>query len=160
MSPTRARAERLLDDAALLQVLDSPAEVLISPLADVADPDQALLALAKLAGAVVGDRDLVGVLRGILEDDGPARARLLAVVGASVALGDTLVAHPETLRVLLDDDTGHRRPGRRGPRRAARGRRRRPRRGRPGGHAHRSGTAPTRCAAPTGPGCCASRPPT
>ena len=46
------------------------------------------------------------MLRGILEEDGAPRARLLAVVGASVALGDTLVAHPETLRVLLDDAPG------------------------------------------------------
>ncbi len=100
------RAERLLVDAALLAVVESPADLLIGPLADVADPDQALLALAKLAGAVRGDPELTEVLRGLLESDGPPRARLLAVVGASVALGDTLVAHPENLRVLLDDTPG------------------------------------------------------
>ncbi|KQS97009.1 glutamine-synthetase adenylyltransferase [Cellulomonas sp. Leaf395] len=100
------RAERLLADAALLQVVESPSDLLIPPLADVADPDQALLTLAKLAGSVVGDPELTGVLRGILEEDGSPRARLLAVIGASVALGDTLVAHPESLRVLLEEAPG------------------------------------------------------
>ena len=62
-----ARAERLLADAALLRVVDEPAELLIAPLADVADPDQALLALAKLAGAVGGDAELREILRGQIE---------------------------------------------------------------------------------------------
>ncbi|WP_028048658.1 bifunctional [glutamine synthetase] adenylyltransferase/[glutamine synthetase]-adenylyl-L-tyrosine phosphorylase [Cellulomonas sp. URHD0024] len=98
-----ARAQTLLADAALLAVVDEPAELLIGPLTDVADPDLALLALAKLAGAVVDDS---AVLRGILQDDGGPRTRLLAVIGASVALGDTLVAHPEALQILLDDTPG------------------------------------------------------
>ena len=98
-----ARAERMLTDAALLDVLPDAAAVLPGPLADVADPDQALLTLAKLAGAGQGapaERDL---LRSILEQPDDRRARLLAVVGASVALGDTLVAHPANLQVLADD---------------------------------------------------------
>jgi hypothetical protein len=40
-----ARAERMLADAALLAVLPEP-EALLPALADTADPDQALLALA------------------------------------------------------------------------------------------------------------------
>ncbi|WP_426592296.1 bifunctional [glutamine synthetase] adenylyltransferase/[glutamine synthetase]-adenylyl-L-tyrosine phosphorylase [Cellulomonas sp. McL0617] len=98
-----ARAERMLADAALLAVVDDPAELLVGSLTDAADPDQALLALAKLAGAVADDP---GVLRAILQEDGGARARLLAVVGASIALGDTLVAHPEALEILRDDTPG------------------------------------------------------
>ncbi|MBO9553982.1 bifunctional [glutamine synthetase] adenylyltransferase/[glutamine synthetase]-adenylyl-L-tyrosine phosphorylase [Cellulomonas sp.] len=97
------RAERMLSDAALLDVLPDAAAVLPSPLADVADPDQALLTLAKLAGAVLSQPAEHALLRDILEHDDERRARLLAVAGASVALGDTLVAHPANLHVLADD---------------------------------------------------------
>lgn len=100
------RAERLLADAALLAIVEQPADLLLGSFTDVADPDQALLALAKLAGAVVDDPELRDVLREILVDDGGPRARLLAVVGASVALGDTLVAHPEALAILQDETPG------------------------------------------------------
>lgn len=101
------RAARLLEDAALVALVPEPADVLLGALADVADPDQALLTLAKLAGAV-GEpgTPLALLLRDVLVTDGPARDRLLAVVGASVALGDTLVAHPENLHVLLDETPG------------------------------------------------------
>ncbi|MFC0715035.1 bifunctional [glutamine synthetase] adenylyltransferase/[glutamine synthetase]-adenylyl-L-tyrosine phosphorylase [Cellulomonas biazotea] len=98
------RAQRLLDDAALREVVPEAADVLAGALADVADPDQALLTLAKLAGAVRGDASLSALLREVLTGDGPGRERLLAVAGASVALGDTLVAHPENLHVLTDDE--------------------------------------------------------
>lgn len=99
-----ARAQRLLDDAALQDVVPGAADVLAGELRDLADPDQALLTLAKLAGAVRGDAGLAALLRDVVLDGGPARDRLLAVSGASVALGDTLVAHPENLRVLTDDE--------------------------------------------------------
>ncbi|WP_407653600.1 bifunctional [glutamine synthetase] adenylyltransferase/[glutamine synthetase]-adenylyl-L-tyrosine phosphorylase [Cellulomonas alba] len=100
------RAERLLGDAQLVALLDDPAHVLLSPLSEAADPDQALLALAKVAGVVRGDVLLRDALREALLTDGPARDRLVAVVGASVALGDTLAAHPENLAVLLDPTPG------------------------------------------------------
>jgi len=100
------RAERLVTDAALLEVQPDAAELVVGALADVADPDAALLTLAKLAGAVRGRPDLAALLRDVLTDGGPARHRLLAVAGASVALGDTLVAHPENIRVLADDAPG------------------------------------------------------
>ncbi|GIG19820.1 glutamate-ammonia-ligase adenylyltransferase [Cellulomonas chitinilytica] len=99
-----ARAERMLADAALLEVLPDAAAVLAPPLADVADPDQALLTLAKLAGAVRSSPAEQALLREILEQDDERRARLLAVAGASVALGDTLVAHPANLHVLADSE--------------------------------------------------------
>ncbi|AEE46365.1 bifunctional [glutamine synthetase] adenylyltransferase/[glutamine synthetase]-adenylyl-L-tyrosine phosphorylase [Cellulomonas fimi] len=98
-----ARAERLLADAALLEVVPDAPALLAGALGDLADPDQALLTLAKLAGAVRERPELAALLRDVLTDDGPARARLLGVAGTSVALGDTLVAHPENLHVLVDD---------------------------------------------------------
>jgi glutamate-ammonia-ligase adenylyltransferase len=104
-----ARAERLLADAALVDLVagseDAPGPASLLPaLADCADPDQALLSLAKIAGAVTGERR--ARLAAALAQDGPASERLLAVVGASVALGDDLVAHPEHLDVVLDDAPG------------------------------------------------------
>jgi len=98
-----ARAARLLADPALLAVLPDAAEVLPGPLGVVADPDLTLLTLAKLAGAVAPDPELSTLLREVLSHDEGARQRLLAVAGASVALGDFLVARPGRLRVLLDD---------------------------------------------------------
>ncbi|MFF1529533.1 bifunctional [glutamine synthetase] adenylyltransferase/[glutamine synthetase]-adenylyl-L-tyrosine phosphorylase [Cellulomonas sp. NPDC058312] len=104
-----ARAERLLADAALVDLVVGTQDVpgpasLLPALADSADPDQALLSLAKIAGAVTGERR--SRLAAALAQDGSARERLLAVVGASVALGDDLAAHPEHLDVVLDDAPG------------------------------------------------------
>jgi len=100
------RAERLFQDAALAAVVDDPVGALSGALSDVADPDLALLALAKIAGAVASDERLRNLLRELLAGPGPARDRLLAVVGASIALGDNLTAHPDHLAVLLDDAPG------------------------------------------------------
>lgn len=100
------RAERLLADAALVELLPGVADVLVGALPDVADPDAALLAVAKLAGAVRGDDALADLLRATLATDGPARQRLLAVTGASVALGDTLAAHPTNLHAIVDETPG------------------------------------------------------
>lgn len=115
-----ARAERLLADAALVALLaDGPTrdgappdgappgtEALVPALADTADPDQALLSLAKIAGAVAADPARRAALAGALAEDGPGRERLLAVLGTSVALGDDLAAHPEHLDVVLDGTPG------------------------------------------------------
>src|SRR6478609_108504 len=100
------RAERLIADEALVALVPDAAETLVGSLADVGDPDAALLTLAKLAGAVRTQPLLAALLRDVLAEDGPARKRLLAVAGASVSLGDTLAAHPENLRVLVDDEPG------------------------------------------------------
>ncbi|WP_298457222.1 bifunctional [glutamine synthetase] adenylyltransferase/[glutamine synthetase]-adenylyl-L-tyrosine phosphorylase [uncultured Cellulomonas sp.] len=117
-----ARAERMLGEDALVAVAGRPVASAAGPddagwgpgavpddllvaLGAVADPDGALLALARLAGAVDGDPDLSSQLRAMLEP-GPARDRLLAVLGASVALGDYVVAHPEEIAVLADPTPG------------------------------------------------------
>ena len=100
------RGERLLADADLVAVLPDGPEDLVGALSDAADPDEALLTLTKLAAAVRADDELRGLLAGALGDDGPARDRLVRVAGASVALGQTLVAHPATLRAVLADEPG------------------------------------------------------
>ncbi|VTR75842.1 bifunctional [glutamine synthetase] adenylyltransferase/[glutamine synthetase]-adenylyl-L-tyrosine phosphorylase [Cellulomonas hominis] len=105
-----ARAERMLADGALVALVGdrdgAGTEALLPALADSADPDQALLSLAKIAGSVDRDPARARRLAATLAEDGPARHRLLAVLGASVALGDDLCAHPEHLDTVLDDAPG------------------------------------------------------
>ncbi|WP_282945103.1 bifunctional [glutamine synthetase] adenylyltransferase/[glutamine synthetase]-adenylyl-L-tyrosine phosphorylase [Cellulomonas endometrii] len=105
-----ARAERMLADGALVALVGdrdgAGPEALLPALADSADPDQALLSLAKIAGSVDRDPARARRLAATLAEDGPARHRLLAVLGASVALGDDLCAHPEHLDTVLDDAPG------------------------------------------------------
>ncbi|MCK2220595.1 bifunctional [glutamine synthetase] adenylyltransferase/[glutamine synthetase]-adenylyl-L-tyrosine phosphorylase [Actinomadura sp. ATCC 31491] len=60
---------------------------LLTSLVDVADPDLALVSLTRLA-----ERD--PAVLGALRDDESLRARLLAVLGVSDALGEHLVRHP------------------------------------------------------------------
>ncbi|WNB84494.1 bifunctional [glutamine synthetase] adenylyltransferase/[glutamine synthetase]-adenylyl-L-tyrosine phosphorylase [Cellulomonas sp. ATA003] len=120
-----SRAERMLGEDALVAVAGrstSPApdpgpgvdavwgpgripDDLLVALGGVADPDGALLALARLAVSVGPDPDARERLRAMLVPGVP-RDRLLAVLGASVALGDTVVAHPEHLAVLADPASG------------------------------------------------------
>ncbi|MGV8967719.1 MAG: bifunctional [glutamine synthetase] adenylyltransferase/[glutamine synthetase]-adenylyl-L-tyrosine phosphorylase [Cellulomonas sp.] len=99
------RATSMLADDALVAVVgdvtDSDPSGLLGAIADVADPDQALLVLARIAGVVRARPDHRATLAALL-GRGPGRDRLLAVVGASIALGDMLAAHPEQLAVLLD----------------------------------------------------------
>ncbi|TYL45102.1 bifunctional [glutamine synthetase] adenylyltransferase/[glutamine synthetase]-adenylyl-L-tyrosine phosphorylase [Nocardioides sp. BGMRC 2183] len=68
----------------------------------VADPDSALAAVADLAEAVP-DQD--AFLAALAEDEGFAM-RLLRVVGASCALADHLVTHPEQWHELTDPTLG------------------------------------------------------
>ncbi|WP_019136895.1 bifunctional [glutamine synthetase] adenylyltransferase/[glutamine synthetase]-adenylyl-L-tyrosine phosphorylase [Cellulomonas massiliensis] len=98
-----ARAERLLADAALQRVLPEAQQVLPPLLVELADPDTALLAVARLAGAVEKP-GLASRLHDVLAEASPARERLLAVLGASVALGDWVVAHPEPALDALQDE--------------------------------------------------------
>ncbi|ROR71822.1 bifunctional [glutamine synthetase] adenylyltransferase/[glutamine synthetase]-adenylyl-L-tyrosine phosphorylase [Bogoriella caseilytica] len=67
-----------------------------------ADPDQALLTLLRLAEAAATEPQASGLLSQAL-DSHQARARLIAVLGASTALGNALVARPGDVALLLDD---------------------------------------------------------
>ncbi|MBU4216063.1 MAG: bifunctional [glutamine synthetase] adenylyltransferase/[glutamine synthetase]-adenylyl-L-tyrosine phosphorylase [Actinobacteria bacterium] len=101
-----ARAERLLASAALLTLVPDAARRLPDHLSDTADPDLALLSLVTLAEAVTDHPRLAaGFVRALVEDD-LARTRLLAVLGASSALGNLLAAHPQALAVVLDPEPG------------------------------------------------------
>jgi [glutamine synthetase] adenylyltransferase / [glutamine synthetase]-adenylyl-L-tyrosine phosphorylase len=85
-----ARAQRLITQDL---VLDTAADSgLLPALAAAADPDLALAGLARLAG----DADLRAALRA----DAGFRARLIAVLGASAALGGHLARHPADWGVL------------------------------------------------------------
>ena len=95
-------------------------EDLVSSLALTADPDMALLSLVRLAEAATAAESThrasagsvepgctttpAALLRSILSDPAAEhrehRQRLLAVLGASQALGDFLVTHPERLTAL------------------------------------------------------------
>mgnify|MGYP002652002814 CR=1 FL=1 len=103
-------------------VLSPAQEALVTEIGRTADPDLALLSLVRLAEACTGceaESVLRGLLGGLAEvpaHDGPGtggagsveaphavaehRARLLAVLGSSSALGDFLVAHPLHLAAL------------------------------------------------------------
>lgn len=88
---------------------DEDAVVVLEALADTADPELAVLALGRLHDAAP-TADVPGLLRrrpGL-------RRRLLAVLGASAALGDHLAAHPADLAVLADDEVAGARPSRYG----------------------------------------------
>ncbi|HEU5144681.1 MAG TPA: bifunctional [glutamine synthetase] adenylyltransferase/[glutamine synthetase]-adenylyl-L-tyrosine phosphorylase [Dermatophilaceae bacterium] len=95
------RAAALLADPALAPLVDEQAgglpESLLTAIGDTADPDGALLGLVRFVASVVaaGDGALQHGLVTELTGDGPGRARVLAVLGASTALADHLARHPE-----------------------------------------------------------------
>lgn len=95
-------------DAALgaLATLEESGAPLLAMLARTADPDVALAGLVRLAD-VVDDRERL--LRALAEDEGTAM-RLLCVLGASEALSDHLVRHPEHWHELADSRLGSTRP--------------------------------------------------
>ena len=92
--------------AAALVRLGEAADVLVHLLAATADPDQAAAALADLADRVP---DRAALLEELVDDEGTAM-RLLAVLGASSALADHLLRHPEQWRDLTDPLLGSTRP--------------------------------------------------
>ncbi|QGN59332.1 bifunctional [glutamine synthetase] adenylyltransferase/[glutamine synthetase]-adenylyl-L-tyrosine phosphorylase [Nostocoides sp. HKS02] len=111
------RAAQLLADPALAGLVDPLDDVFSDGLPDalgvVADPDLALLSLVRLMESLRASapkrRDLepgsgpqVAGLIAALRHAGPARDRLLAVLGASTALGDHLVAHPEHWSAVVE----------------------------------------------------------
>lgn len=99
-----ARAAGMLTAPALagaVAAADAAGAPLADGLGETADPDLALLTLLRLAerSAAAGRG---GRLREVLAVDGPHRRRLLAVLGASSALGDMLVARPEDVELLAE----------------------------------------------------------
>ncbi|HEX6527061.1 MAG TPA: bifunctional [glutamine synthetase] adenylyltransferase/[glutamine synthetase]-adenylyl-L-tyrosine phosphorylase [Streptosporangiaceae bacterium] len=90
-----ARAERLLDDAALDPEADGE---LLTAIGSAADPDLALTGLAHSGlAAIRADREA-------LRDDAEFAGRLIAALGVSAALADHLVRHPEDARILRGPD--------------------------------------------------------
>ncbi|MBD5787996.1 bifunctional [glutamine synthetase] adenylyltransferase/[glutamine synthetase]-adenylyl-L-tyrosine phosphorylase [Cellulosimicrobium terreum] len=107
------RSAGLLDDADLARLLDRPGsdrgeaseEDLLAAFGGCADPDLALLQVVRLASSVLRDETHAALAREFLVPGAP-RDRLLAVLGASVALGDDVVRRPELLRLLADTTSG------------------------------------------------------
>jgi glutamate-ammonia-ligase adenylyltransferase len=93
-----------------LAALGDPAHDLVPALGRVADPDQALAALVRVADRLT-DRatEREALLAALCEDEDTA-LRLLGVLGASEALGDHLVRHPQQWRELTDPLLGSTRP--------------------------------------------------
>lgn len=93
-----ARAERLVSDDLALDAEGADAD-LLAALAAAADPDLALVTLARMPR----DAELAEAMRA----DAGLRNRLTAVLGASAALGDYLVRHPADWHVLSGPDALH-----------------------------------------------------
>lgn len=111
MTPTAGRLVRLgfRDSAAAredLARLGDAAEPLLDAFSASADPGQALSGLLRIA-EVVEDS---GAMLAALAEDEAAALRLLGVLGASVALADHLVRHPEHWRELADPSLETTRP--------------------------------------------------
>ena len=98
------RAEALLADPALdglVEQADVFADDLLRAVRRTADPDLALFGLVRLMEAAGHNPDAErDRLREVLRTRGGVRDRLLAVLGASTALGDQLARHPEQWRAL------------------------------------------------------------
>ena len=93
------RAVTLLADPDLVALLGPVHEAhpLVAALARAASPDDALRAVTRLAAAPAPYRERV---KAVLQTDGPTRGALIAVLGASTALGDHLVRHPDEIDAL------------------------------------------------------------
>ncbi|MGN6240925.1 MAG: bifunctional [glutamine synthetase] adenylyltransferase/[glutamine synthetase]-adenylyl-L-tyrosine phosphorylase, partial [Cellulosimicrobium cellulans] len=82
---------------------------LLAAFGAAADPDLALLQVVRLAGTLRPDVEARAPLADLARRSlrpGEARDRLLAVLGASVALGDDVVRRPASLEVLADPTPG------------------------------------------------------
>ena len=105
-----ARADLALDDPALAGLTDPMDEVFADGLPDalsqVADPDLALHGLVRLmeslAKADIDNEGYRAELIAALRHASAGRDRLLAVLGASSALGDHLVTHPGHWRSVIE----------------------------------------------------------
>ena len=100
------RANALLDDPALDGLAGTPDRIdrggLSEALSRAADPDGALLGLVRFMESVAEVAGLRATVLASLGEDSPARRRMLAVLGASSALADHLVAHPEHWVAVTD----------------------------------------------------------
>jgi len=105
-----ARADTLLGDPALAGLTDPLDEVFTDGLPDalsqVADPDLALQGLVRLMESLgkvdIDNEGYGGELIAALRHASAGRDRLLAVLGASSALGDHLVTHPGHWRAVIE----------------------------------------------------------
>jgi [glutamine synthetase] adenylyltransferase / [glutamine synthetase]-adenylyl-L-tyrosine phosphorylase len=104
-----SRAKSLLDDPALADLIRSrdhiEAEGLAAALAEVPDPDGALLGLVRFMESVGREPALRAPVTAALGAPGPARQRVLAVLGSSAALGDHLCVHPEHWSAVTEATT-------------------------------------------------------
>ncbi|WP_265521999.1 bifunctional [glutamine synthetase] adenylyltransferase/[glutamine synthetase]-adenylyl-L-tyrosine phosphorylase [Oerskovia flava] len=120
------RSASLLEDEDLLRTVGSVDDELVDAIGGTADPDLALLQLVRLAEATAAESSLRDLLAGVLHAPAPraerragrlertgesatmptSRDRLLAVLGATVALGDEVVRRPALLQILSDPTPG------------------------------------------------------
>jgi len=97
-----ARAQRLLGPDGVGErgpAVGSGGRELVAAIAGAADPDLALLTLTRLAEAQPEEAARAELLHRVQAGAG-LRRRLIAVLGASAALGDHLIAHPQDWRRL------------------------------------------------------------
>lgn len=102
-----AQAVRLLAGPGLEGLADDP--VLLDALGATADPDLALLGLARLLEAA--DEAERRTLRDTLTTSKPLRDRLLGVLGVSTALADHLARHPHDWHMLVTFELRDMHPG-------------------------------------------------
>ncbi len=97
--PVTTAARHVIDTRDVIEGADAE---LLAVLAAAADPDLALGAIAAIAERCgpVGGAELRTALRG----ERGFRDRLTAVLGASPALGDYLLRHPDDWRILRGPD--------------------------------------------------------
>ena len=92
----------MLEDPDLVAAIDASGAQgdLVEALGRVASPDGALLCLTRVVAAAREGAAFDTVTAAL---GGPERERLLAVLGASTALGDHLVRHPDDVGALVGD---------------------------------------------------------
>ena len=100
-----ARAERLLLTDLGVRAAELRTDPLVTAIAAAADPDLAVVGLARLFGAAAGrdaGRDALSrdALRAALRAEEDFRDRLTAVLGVSTGLADHLARHPEDAELL------------------------------------------------------------
>ncbi len=98
------RSGSLWEDPAFAAVLPDDADGVLGALGETADPDLALLQLVRLAATPAAPA--LATLLAAPDGDDTGRRRLLAVLGASEALGDEVVRRPDLLDRLAEHGVG------------------------------------------------------